>query len=209
MPKGLFFDSETTGIPLWKEPSEHPDQPHIVQLAAELVDLDTREVLESMDVIVKPDGWTITEEMAAIHGITHEYAMEVGIPEKDAISQLLALRAKTSLRIAHNRTFDDRIVRIGLKRYFDTPDNEPTPEGHVQPSEAWKDGEGYCTCYSSRALCALPKNKLPTLEEAHLALVGVALEGAHNAMNDTRGCKAVYFAIADAACTDSAPKASA
>ena len=24
----LFFDTETTGLPLWREPSDHPDQPN-------------------------------------------------------------------------------------------------------------------------------------------------------------------------------------
>ena len=64
MNPALFFDTETTGLPLFKEPSEHPDQPHLVQLAASLVDLDTRAVLSSIDVIVKPDGWTIPDEPA-------------------------------------------------------------------------------------------------------------------------------------------------
>jgi DNA polymerase-3 subunit epsilon len=190
----LFFDTETTGIPDWKTPSDGPDQPHIVQLAAELVDTETREVIGSMDVIVKPDGWTIPEEMTAIHGISQEHAMEVGIPERDAIAMLLELRSKANLRVAHNRTFDDRIVRIGLKRFFDQPNSDETA---LQPSDSWKEGEGYCTCNSSRKLCALPKNKLPSLAEAHRILVGAELEGAHNAMNDTRGCKSVYFAIRD------------
>lgn len=192
---GLVFDTETTGLPIWKEPSEHPDQPHIVQLAAELVDLDTREVIDSMDVIVKPDGWTISEEMTAIHGITHEHALEVGIPEEQAIDMLLALRAKASIRIAHNRTFDDRIIRIGLKRYHD-PRN---PDLEIQPSDEWKDGEGFCTCYSGKKHCALPGNKLPTLSEAHQILVGTELENAHTAIGDVRGCRAVYFAIKDKA----------
>lgn len=193
--QAIVFDTETTGLPDWKAPSEAEHQPHIVQVAAELVDLDTREVLESMDVIVKPDGWTISEEMTAIHGISHDYAMEVGIPEKDAVDMLLAMRAKSVLRIAHNRTFDDRIVRIALKRYFD---DHAAEEGVLQLSDHWKDGEGYCTCYSARALCALPKAKLPTLQEAHTILVGLPLEGAHNAKNDVAGCRAVYFAIQDA-----------
>lgn len=86
----LFYDTETTGLPLFKEPSEHPDQPHIVQLAACLVDLDTRKTIASMDVIVKPNGWTIPAEVSAIHGITTEHAMDVGISEAMAI-ELAAL----------------------------------------------------------------------------------------------------------------------
>jgi DNA polymerase-3 subunit epsilon len=39
----LAFDTETTGIPDWKMPSESEYQPHLVQLAAILVDADTRE----------------------------------------------------------------------------------------------------------------------------------------------------------------------
>jgi DNA polymerase III subunit epsilon len=192
---GLCWDTETTGLPLWKEPSESPEQPHIVQLAAQLINLDTREVIESMDVIVKPDGWTIPDETVEIHGITQEHALAVGIPEKEAISMLLAMRAKASLRIAHNRTFDDRIVRIALKRYFD---DVTAAEDVLQPSDHWKDGAAECTMYGTRALCALPGNKLPKLTEAHLILVGTELEGAHNAMNDVRGCAAVYFAMLDA-----------
>ena len=38
MKLAIFYDTETTGIPLFSEPSEHPGQPHIVQLAACLVD---------------------------------------------------------------------------------------------------------------------------------------------------------------------------
>ena len=35
----LFYDTETTGLPDFKAPSEAQHQPHIVQLAALLVDL--------------------------------------------------------------------------------------------------------------------------------------------------------------------------
>ena len=51
---GFFYDTETTGLPLFREPSEHPGQPHLVQLAAALVDLDTRETVASLDVVVRP-----------------------------------------------------------------------------------------------------------------------------------------------------------
>lgn len=60
----LFYDTETSGLPLFHEPSEHPDQPHIVQLGACLVDPDTRRVISTIDLIVRPDGWEIPAEVA-------------------------------------------------------------------------------------------------------------------------------------------------
>lgn len=188
----LVFDTETTGLPIWKEPSESPDQPHIVQIAGILADPETRETVEVLDVIVRPDGWTISEEMTAIHGISQEQALAVGISEKDAVQMLLDQRVRATLRIAHNKTFDDRIIRIALKRYFDDLKSEDP-----QPSDLWKEGESFCTCYGSKKVCALPGSKLPTLEEAHRILVGLELEGAHNALNDARGAMAVYFALKD------------
>ena len=77
----IFYDTETTGLPLFKEPDNHPSQPHLVQVAAHLVDMDTRDVVQSIDLIVKPDNWIIPDEVAAIHGITTEHANEVGVPE--------------------------------------------------------------------------------------------------------------------------------
>jgi len=69
------FDTETSGIPIWKEPSESECQPHLVQLAAILVEPDSREIKQEIDVIIKPDGWIIPDEVAEIHGITTERAI--------------------------------------------------------------------------------------------------------------------------------------
>ena len=192
----IFFDFEATGIPLWKEPSDSPDQPHIVQVAAELVDANNREIVDQIDMIVRPEGWTITAELEALHGISHERAMAEGVPERRAVESILKMRERADLRVAHNRTFDDRIQRIGLKRYFDVPEDK-APEGYDQPSDAWKDGKGFCTCQEARK--ALGLKKLPTLQEAHVALIGEEYEGAHNANNDTAACRAVYFALLDRA----------
>ena len=68
----LFFDTETTGIPNWKIPSESEEQPHIVQIAAILCDSDTKEIKEEIELIVRPDGWVIPDEVAEINGITTE-----------------------------------------------------------------------------------------------------------------------------------------
>ena len=46
----FIFDTETTGLPLFSERSSDPRQPHCVQLAYELVDVDAcREILYIME----------------------------------------------------------------------------------------------------------------------------------------------------------------
>ncbi|MGT2505722.1 hypothetical protein [Cupriavidus basilensis] len=55
----LFYDTETSGLPQWSLPSEDPSQPHITQIAAELHDEDTGTTLAFMDLLIRPDGWTI------------------------------------------------------------------------------------------------------------------------------------------------------
>ena len=197
MNTALFFDSETTGLPLFKEPSEHPDQPHIVQLAAMLVDLDTRRRLSSFEVIVRPEGWTIPDEVAAIHGITTEKALEIGVNESMALGMLLELwnEDQPRMRIAHNRSFDDRIVRIALMRYEDVP-----------LADKWKAAPGQCTATMATPIMQLPptekmkragfnKFKTPNLGEAYRHFTGRELQGAHSAMADTRACAEVFFAI--------------
>jgi len=197
MNTAIFFDTETTGLPLFKEPSEHPGQPHIVQLAACLVNLDTRDIIASMDVIVKPDGWTIPGEVAAIHGITTEHAMQVGVPEALAVDMLLELWGGRT-RIAHNEQFDARIVRIACKRH--------SPAF----ADQWKSGKAECTQRLSTPLLKLPptenmkragflKHKSANLSEAYEHFTGQKLKNAHSAMADVQGCMAVYFAIKDLA----------
>ncbi|WP_338618959.1 3'-5' exonuclease [Achromobacter sp. E1] len=194
---GFFYDTETTGLPLFNQPSEHPDQPHIVQLAAALVDLDTRETVASLDVVVRPEGWIIPDEVAAVHGITTEHAAAVGVPESLALSLFLELWGRRT-RIAHNEQFDARIIRIAQHR-----------AGELQPElVAWKNGVAECTarkatpivkCPPTAKMIAAGRNhyKTANLGEAVQFFTGKPLVNAHSAMADVKGCMDVYFAIRD------------
>lgn len=178
----LPFDTETTGLPDWKAPSDDPQQPHIVQLAALLVDDQNREIMESMDVIVRPDGWVISPEMTKIHGISQEKAMDAGIKESDAVEQFMAMYEACDLRIAHNTTFDNRIIRIALKRHF--PD---------LVSDKWKDPKLYfCTWMACRTL--LRGSSGHTLAECCQILLGRDItQEAHSAMPDTLNTLDLYY----------------
>ena len=195
----LAYDSETTGLPLFKESSDDPRQPHIVQLGALLVDLDTRKIISSLDVIVRPDKWKIPDDVAAIHGITTEHAMDVGVSESMAVGMLFELWGESAprLRIGHNEQFDARIVRIALLRH----EGEPM-------ADWWKAGPASCTQLLSTPILKLPptpkmiaagfkRYKSANLREAYKFFTGRELVGAHSAMADAAACLAVYFAIQD------------
>lgn len=187
----IFFDTETTGLPVWNEPSEGENQPHIVELAAKLVDLQSREIIGVLDTIIRPDGWVIPADMAEIHGITTEKALAEGRPESEVIGEFLSLWRKSNLRIAHNQSFDERILRIGIKRFF-----------IEEVAEEWKAGEKQCTGLITKPLMQLPPKgkygwKMPKLSEAYEHYTGKKLVDAHRAMSDVDACIEVYFAVLD------------
>lgn len=190
----LFYDFETTGLPDFKKPSRADHQPHIVQLAAILADPETGDVISSVDLIVRPNGWEIPTEASDIHGITTEKAMKVGVDEDTIVALLMAFSEYADLRIAHNESFDARIMRIALFRFYGV-----MPEAR----EKWKAKKVFCTCNAASPLTKLPPTdrmmaagrrgfKRPNLTEAYFAATGKTLEDAHSAMPDVLACKAVY-----------------
>lgn len=187
----LFYDFETTGIPLWNDPSGSDDQPHAVQLAAKLVNFKTRKAVQTIDLIAKPDGWSISPELTEIHGITNEYAAQFGVPEKLLFESLFALAQAADLRVAHSEPFDARIQRIGMKRFMNDE----------LLLEEWKSGNRACTMRDSKkdvnALNKAGKLKNPTLAEAYFHYTQMTLSGAHTAMVDVEACETIYFAMRD------------
>lgn len=197
--RAFVYDTETNGLPDWKNPSDGPQQPHIVQMAARLVDVDTRKEIASLNLIIAPNGWSIPAELTEIHGIDETYARQVGVSEEKAIRLFHDLWAVSDFRVAHNESFDARIIRIAMKRFAGN-----WPE-HVH--NHWKEGPAECTQRLSTPILALPptdkmvakgfghKLKTANLREAYRFFFGKDFEGAHSAMGDVDACQAVYFAI--------------
>ncbi len=201
MPTAIIYDTETTGLPLWHEPSDDPRQPHIVQLAAALIDVDTGGLIAGIDLTVEPDGWTIPDDVARVHGITTARAQQYGVPEATALLVFADLWAAADLRVAHNESFDARIIRIALKRHA-------TQDVHVH--DAWSAGEAQCTARMATPVCALPPteamrragrthHKTPNLAEAFRHFFGRDPEDQHSAGGDVKSCMAIWFALRDMA----------
>lgn len=196
MKLALAYDSETSGLPLFGSPSEDPGQPHIVQLGARLVDLDTRDVISTLDVVIRPEGWEIPDDVAKVHGITTERALAVGVGESLALGMLLEMWSMAEVRIGHNEQFDARIIRIAQHRFDDID------------LDAWKDAPAECTARLATPIMKLPPTakmlaakrnhpKTPNLSEAVEFFTGAPLMKAHSALADVDGCLAVYWAIKD------------
>ena len=205
MTTALFFDTETTSLPLWHEPSEAPQQPHIVQIAAGLVDIETRSMVAGIDLIVAPDGWTIPDDVVRVHGISTEIAQRYGVAELVALNTFLDLWSCADFRVAHNEPFVSRIVRIALKRFIgdDLPEGAPAPIADV-----WSKAPAQCTARLATPICAIPPtdamraarrfhHKTPNLAEAYRHFFNRDPERQHSAAADMTACMQIWFAIQD------------
>lgn len=186
----LFFDTETTGLIKYNEYGranlEDPIQPRVCGLAASLTD-ENGTIIEEMDVLIKPDGWTIEPTAGAINGLTDEICEAGGIKSIDALNRFNELKAKCKTRIAANVSFDKQMMFIEAHR-------------HGIPHNS--DGlEELCVLNLATPFAKIPYAggkkgfKRPKLTEAYQALFGEPLPNAHTAMGDVRACQRIYFEL--------------
>tara|TARA_B110000208_G_C11642886_1_gene385129 strand:- start:222 stop:884 length:663 start_codon:yes stop_codon:yes gene_type:complete len=191
--KVLVFDTETTGLPVGRNPSirETKKWPHIVQLSCILFDTDTNEIIRSYDTVVKvPDNIKISEESISLHGISRDISNTRGLPVKDVLKEFNQMLIASDKVIGHNISFDKRVVmvesiRLYISQYF-TIDGARKPE--------------YCTMKNSVDICKIEKVgkdgdkyfKYPSLTELHDKLFQKTPKNVHNSMVDILVCLRCY-----------------
>ena len=182
----LFFDTETTGKADFRAEPDAPHQPRLVQFAALICEDDGEEV-QSARLIIKPDGYTIPAEASAIHGITTERALAVGVDCSVARHIYRRFWNAASMIVAHNIQFDLLIMDGELFRA-------------AGGRKAWGETrDTVCTMHAMTPVCKLPNTngysdyKWPKLQEAFKHAFGKEFDGAHDAMADVRACRDVYF----------------
>jgi DNA polymerase III epsilon subunit-like protein len=181
----LFFDTETTGLPRdWKAPiTNTANWPRLVQLAWMLCDEAGTELAKQCR-IVKPDGFTIPDKAASVHGISTDRALAEGVELKQAMDEFMAASDLATKFVAHNIAFDEKIVGAECVRL-----NLPVP---------FVGKPMLCTMKESTQYCKIPGPygvKWPTLTELHVKLFGKAFDGAHDAMSDVGACKSAYYEL--------------
>lgn len=182
----LVFDTETTGLPKnWKAPLTDVDNwPRMVQLAWQCHDIHGK-FLFAKNHVIKPDGFTIPDEVVNVHGISDEIAHEKGIPLKEALDDFIADVIKSKFIIGHNIEFDINIVGAELLR--------------CGMDEIMTKAPQLCTKIESTGFCAIPNRrggfKWPTLTELHLKLFNVPFEEAHNAAADVEATTRCFLEL--------------
>lgn len=174
----LFFDTETTGKYDFKAPLRAAHQPHLVQVGAALMAGSGR-IVATYSAIVKPEGWTIPDEAAGIHGITTEMAAECGDDSLKVMAIVNRLRSMAFLEVAHNHAFDLAVLKTQAARH----------------NQDWDEIQHFCTMTTMTDVCRLPGPygyKWPKLSEAYKHATGKDFVGAHDAMTDVMGCVEVY-----------------
>lgn len=172
----LFFDVETTGIPDRKLPADDPAQPRICSFAALLCehspDLLVR---QAVHMLACPDGWTVPENVVAIHGLTTELLVEYGVPTKLILEVAADLMLRADQWTAHSVDFDLKMLRGEFRRagMDDLFDKRPK----------------FCTM---RGTAAALGTGWPKLKDAYRHFVGKELTGAHGAAADVRACREIY-----------------
>lgn len=184
-PEYLFFDTETTGLPRsWNAPVSDVDNwPRLVQLAYMGFDGDGKQ-LSRVDMIVRPEGFTIPAEASRIHGITTERAMREGLPLDEVLAAFKTQLDQAQYLVGHNIGFDEKIVGAEFLR----AGGQPIPADKVR----------ICTMHSTANYCAIPGprgNKWPKLIELHSKLFNSEFEEAHNAAADVAATAKCFWEL--------------
>lgn len=190
----LFFDTETTGLPVNFNAhyTDTENWPRLVQLAWQQYRGETPSAEGCL--IVAPDDWTIPEAASRIHGITTERAILEGCLIWEVLNIFGQALSISEMVVAHNYWFDFPIVAAEMVRvnHHKVVLLEKTP---------W-----CCTKESGTDLCKIPKltgyynnserYKKPSLDELHQFLFNEPIEGRevfHDAMIDVRATARCYF----------------
>jgi DNA polymerase III subunit epsilon len=187
--KFIFFDTETTGLPLkWGRPVSDVDNwPRVIELAYIVYVINSKgepQLVDRYSKLIKPDGWEIPNEKFWIdNGFTTERNLAHGVPIEEALKSFIFWADCADYLVAHNMDFDKNVLGAEMLRH-----------GIKSSKQLVK----ICTKTAGTNYCQLPKPtgyglKWPKLEELHLKLFGEDFKGAHQAENDVAICAKCFW----------------
>jgi DNA polymerase-3 subunit epsilon len=191
MTKLLFFDTETTGIPVGaiSNPSEYDKYPRLVQLAFLLIN-QSQFILNACNFIIKPLDFIIPNKSTLIHGITTDFALKKGHSINFVLAEFISAAIQADYIIAHNFDFDYNVIgaeaaRAGFQRQYNA---------------AFQYKENICTMRSTADLLKIPRGingnyRNPKLSDLYFHLFGNGFKHGRNAFTDVQACAKCFFKL--------------
>lgn len=146
-------------------------------------------ILKKKSIIIKPDGFSIPSDAAAVHGITTDRAQRDGKPLQEVLEEFAIDLSFAERVVGHNIDFDQHIVAAELYRLR-------------MDYEALMNKPCICTMKSSTDFCAIPNPssyyggyKWPSLQELYRKLFGRSFDDAHDALADITATKDCFFEL--------------
>lgn len=189
----LILDTETTGLAKDNYGPTHPKQPMPMQIGFKL-DSHARQERAAVNILIRPQNWSIEAKASEITGITDDMAKECGTHLITAVELFLDMVSNADVIVAHNAAFDVTVLRRATFVYSEMVETE-----YVDP---FAGKTVICTMMGALNIVkAMPKRngqwKWPKLTECVKFFYNEELEGAHDALVDVRACARVYYELLD------------
>ena len=199
----LVFDSETTGLSKTQiiSPSTIHLWPHVVQFSYIVFDTESNEIVKIKDSIIKvPDGFTITEENAKIHGITTEISLVKGVDLLPVLEEFFADFDSADHIVGHNVSFDINMIKAELQRLIMNSSDKKLQDYLTTINTSTK---FYCTMQETIELCGIEMKdkygrsykKFPKLVELYQKMFNVTPKNLHNSLNDVIVCLRCFIKL--------------
>jgi DNA polymerase III epsilon subunit-like protein len=181
MTKYAVLDTETSGLFDFKLPADAPTQPRLCAITLILTD-DDIEPIETYSALIKPDGWTVSEEITAVNGLTTERCEADGVPILEALARYTDAVKAGYVVVAFNAQFDTKVMR-GEFRRAGLPDLfEETPN--------------ICAMRASKGLgvekAGEKKGGFPKLSDVYRHFFFKELDAAHTSLSDATACLEIF-----------------
>lgn len=112
----LIIDVETSGLPDFRKPADHPDQPRMAEFGAIFTD-DMFRFEREYSALIRRDGWSMNPEASAVNGITDEMLDADGLPLSEVLQVYTdAILGEGRVVVAFHAQNDCKLMRGELRR---------------------------------------------------------------------------------------------
>lgn len=186
----MVIDTETSGLPIIISKSSYYDysdydkydSSRIVQLSYQLFD-NSKNLLKTVNIYIKPNGFIIPDNVIEIHHITNEMANEKGVPIQIAFQEFEHDLINVTSVIGHNVLFDKQVILSELSRC-----------NLVSIIELFISKQFHCTQLMSAKCC---KSIRPSLATAYKHIINREIVNQHDALYDVIHCAEIFFELFD------------